>query len=256
MRILVTGATGYVGGRLVPRLLEAGHDVCVLVRQAGRVTGRFDEQRVGVIEGDLLVPASLEGKLGGFDAAYYLVHSMMGGAGFDDRDTQAASNFAAAASACPHVIYLGGLMPTDDAGSPHLSSRAATGRVLAERLPGRVTEFRAGPIIGSGSASFEMVRYLTERLPVMVTPRWVSNVVEPIAVRDVLAYLVAALNVQPAGVVEIGAGALTFRDMMQRYAQRRGLSRRSCGLSTTAMPALLTTTWFSSVVPGPLRAAV
>ncbi len=203
MRVLVTGATGYIGGRLVPDLLEAGHSVRVLVRGRDSVRGRPWEKRVEVVRGDLLEPGTLGPVVDGVDAAYYLVHSMYAGGDFEAKDREAAKNFVAACAAAVraprHVIYLGGVQPDGGEVKAHLRSRAEVGAVLAAGLreafgEARVTEFRAGPIIGSGSASFEMVRYLTERLPVMVTPRWVENAVQPIAVRDVLGYLVGALQ--------------------------------------------------------------
>jgi len=292
MRVLVTGATGYIGGRLVPRLLASGHDVRVLVRDARRVRGRAWAERVEVAEGDLLAPASLAGLADGCDAAYYLVHSMSSGAGFDERDRDAAGHFADAAIAASaplppggagggtaaatpriaggsrsshppgadadprpaHVIYLGGIMP-DGHRSEHLRSRAETGRVLGERLPGRVTEFRAGPIIGSGSASFEMLRYLTERLPAMVAPKWIKNLVQPIAVRDVLAYMVAALDAGPSGVVAVGGDRLTFRDMMHVYAEERGLPKRLI-VDLPVLAPKLAGLWVGLVTPIPNRIAL
>src|SRR5215208_7132868 len=189
MRILVTGATGYIGGRLVPRLLARGHEVTVLVRDPRRIAGRAGAGAVRVATGDLLDPASLHAAFDrGVDTAYYLVHSMYGGSDFARRDREAAEHFARAAAGVARVVYLGGLQPRGPTGaSAHLASRGEVGQVLRDALP--TTEVRAGPIIGSGSASFEMVRYLTERLPVMVAPRWVLNDVQPIAVRDILAYL-------------------------------------------------------------------
>ncbi|MGZ5474472.1 MAG: NAD(P)H-binding protein, partial [Thermoanaerobaculia bacterium] len=173
MRILVTGATGYVGGRLIPRLLAAGHEVRVLVRDASRVAGRPWLPRVEVAVGDLLDRDSLARALEGMDQAYYLVHSMLE-AGFEEMDRRAAATFVDAAPATLRkVIYLGGLLPRGEQRSMHLRSRAEVGAILARSLP--VLELRAGPIIGSGSASFEMVRYLTERLPAMVAPRWIDN---------------------------------------------------------------------------------
>ena len=171
MRVLVTGATGYIGGRLVPELLRAGHEVKVLVRHAERIRDRPWYGEVEVVEGDLSNARGL-GSLGeGVDAAYYLVHSMGAGEGYAARDRGFADVFADSLRGVRKVVYLGGLLPKG--ASEHLRSRAEVGRILRDRLP--TTELRAGPIIGSGSASFEMVRYLTERLPVMIAPRWVSN---------------------------------------------------------------------------------
>lgn len=224
MRILVTGATGYIGGRLVRRLVDAGYAVRVLVRDPRRIRGRAWEGQVEVVEGDLSRPETLEPALRGIEAAYYLVHSMTAGADFARRDRQAAENFAAAAQGLSHVIYLGGLQPDSAQISAHLRSRAEVGEILRHYLP--VTEFRAGPIIGSGSASFEMVRYLTERLPVILAPLWVENEVQPIAVRDVLDYLMMALRRGPQGVVDVGGpDRPTFRRMLEGYAAVRRLRR-------------------------------
>ena len=266
MRVLVTGATGYIGGRLVPRLLEAGHTVRVLVREAESIQGRRWVETVegsaaeggGVVRGDLLRPETLDAAVDGVDAAYYLVHSMYGGADFELRDHVAARNFVDACNRVVdgprHVVYLGGLMPDAVGGpaSPHLASRAEVGAVLATGLG--VTEFRAGPIIGSGSASFEMVRYLTERLPVMVTPRWVKTRVSPVAVRDVLAYLEAALDVGPSSVVDIGMKPLSFREMMLGVARRRGHRRLMIPVPVDA--PRLAARWVGLVTPIPNALAV
>lgn len=227
MRILVTGATGYIGGRLIPQLLAAGHTVRVMVREASRIAGRPWLPDVEVAVGDVLDRDSLVRALDGVDEAFYLVHSMMT-AGFEELDRTGAENFGAAAPpTLRRVIYLGGLLPKGERRSKHLRSRAEVGSTLARFVP--VLEFRAGPIIGSGSASFEMVRYLTERLPAMVAPRWIDNEVQPIAIDDVLHYLVAAVDHavdrKETGIVEIGADRLTFREMMQSYASIRGLRR-------------------------------
>jgi len=263
MRVLVTGATGYIGGRLIPRLLEAGHTVRVLVRDTDPIRGRPWERDVEVVRGDLLKPLTLGPAVTGVDAAYYLVHSMYGGDGFAARDRRAAGNFVAACDAARqgggagpmHVVYLGGLMPEQEkVHSDHLKSRAETGRVLADGMPGRVTEFRAGPIIGSGSASFEMVRYLTERLPVMVTPRWIYTRVQPIAVRDVLSYLSAALDAGPQGVVDIGGEVLTFKQMMLGVAEARGLWRLI--VATPFLAPRLAARWVGLVTPIPNALAV
>jgi uncharacterized protein YbjT (DUF2867 family) len=214
MKVLVTGATGYVGGLLVERLLDAGHDVRVLARNEASARGRAWAQRVEIVEGDLMRPESLDPALSGVEAAYYLVHSMCSGEDFEARDRTAARNFVAAAGNLRQLVYLGGIRPATDARratSKHLRSRAEIGDILRAGLP--TTEFRAGPVIGGGSASFEMVRYLTERLPAMIAPKWILNEVQPIAVDDALSYLVAAL------------GREETLDMMFEYARSRGLPR-------------------------------
>ena len=230
MTILVTGATGYVGGRLVPLLLQRGHKVRVFVRDPARVAARPWASQVEIAVGDMADAGSIREALEGIDVAYYLVHAMSGPGDFAARDRAWAGAFVAAARAVggiDKVIYLGGLLPSQEGGgtlSKHLASRAEVGEILREGLP--ALEFRAGPVIGSGSASFEMVRYLTERLPAMVAPKWIRNAVQPIGVRDVLAYLAGALDrPEETGVVEIGAPPLSFRDMMLEYAEVRGLRR-------------------------------
>lgn len=253
MRVLVTGATGYIGGLLAPRLLAAGHAVRVLVRDPARVAGRRWASAVEVARGDVLDPASLAPALRGCDAAYYLVHSMGAAARFHERDLAGAGHFAAAAEAAGlrRVVYLGGL--GDDRGplSEHLASRHATGdRLRAGRVP--VTELRAAIVVGAGSISFEMVRHLVERLPIMVCPRWVSQRVQPIAVRDVLAYLVAALEAPEAEgrVVEIGgADVLTYRELMLGYAALRGLRRWL--LPVPVLSPRLSSYWVHGVTPVP-----
>lgn len=245
MRVLVTGATGYIGGRLIPELLERGFRVRVLVRDRSRIEGRPWAGNVEVFVGDLLEPETLRRALDGADAAYYLVHSMYGGKGYGERDRTAAVNFVSAARGLRHVIYLGGLFPDTEKVSVHLSSRREVGEILRRGLP--ATEFRAGPIIGSGSASFEMVRYLTERLPVMVAPRWIENLVQPVYVEDVLAYLLGALEKGPSGVIDIGADSLTFREMMLRYARARGLKRRI--ITVPVLAPSLAALWVGLVTP-------
>lgn len=227
--ILVTGATGYIGGRLVPRLLEAGFRVRCLARDPARLQGRPWFSRVEVTAGDCLRADTLAPAMQGVEVAFYMVHSMAAGRDFEQRDLLAARNFATAASAAgvQRIIYLGGLGDSDSSLSEHLRSRQETGAVLRETgVP--VTEFRAPVIVGSGSLSFEIIRYLTERLPVMICPRWLYTRAQPIAIRNVLDYLVAALD-KPAStgrIVEIGgADVLTYGDLLRGYAKARGLKR-------------------------------
>lgn len=253
MTILVTGATGYVGGRLVPALLDAGHRVRCLSRDAGRLAGRRWRDHIEVVEGDVLQPASLQRAMRGADVAYYFVHSMGSGTGFHERDLAAASNFGAAAAVAGvrRIVYLGGLGDDGAALSPHLRSRQETGAALAEAgVP--VTEFRAAVIVGSGSLSFEMIRHLAERIPVMVCPRWVYTRTQPIAIDDVVRYLVAALAcAESAGrVVEIGgADVLTYGEMMVGYARARGLRRAL--LPVPVLTPRLSSYWVHIVTPVP-----
>lgn len=227
--ILVTGATGYIGSQLVPRLLELGYRVRVLARDPGRLQGRAWLTEVEVVEGDVLDAPTLAQAMQHVDSAYYLIHSLLGGAGFQQRDIVAARNFGTAAHAAgvQHIVYLGGLGESMTTLSQHLQSRQDTGEALrATDVP--MTEFRAAIIVGAGSVSFEMIRYLTERVPIMICPRWVYTRIQPIAIMDVLRYLVAALE-NPASrgtIIEIGGSdILTYADMMLIYAQARGLKR-------------------------------
>jgi uncharacterized protein YbjT (DUF2867 family) len=226
---LVTGATGYIGGRLVPALLEAGYQVRCLVRDARRLQGRPWSDQVEVVEGDALKPETLVPAMEGVWAAYYLIHSLTDTKEYRERDKIVARDFGRVAkeAGIQRLIYLGGLGDPAAELSVHLRSRQETGDALAEAgVP--VTEFRAAVIVGAGSLSFEMVRYLTERLPVMICPRWVYSRIQPMAIRDVLQYMVRALEVpESAGrVIEIGgADVLTYADMMKGYAKVRGLRR-------------------------------
>jgi uncharacterized protein YbjT (DUF2867 family)/uncharacterized protein YndB with AHSA1/START domain len=225
------------------------------VRDVERLSDRPWSDRVERVEGSVLNPDVLRRALEGIDAAYYLIHSMCSGPDFARRDREAASTFADAAGHLKQVIYLGGILPDETTvqNSKHLRSRAEVGAILRERLP--TTEFRAGPIIGSGSASFEMVRYLTERLPVMVAPRWIQNDVQPIAIRNVLEYLTAALGREDAlGVIDVGGEVLTFREMMMGYAKVRGLPRVIIPLPILA-PGLAAL-WVGLVTPIPNCLAV
>ena len=230
--VLVTGATGYIGGRLVPRLLEAGYRVRCLVRDARRLEGRPWSDQVEVVEGDATRPETLPPAMAGVWAAYYLIHSLSDTANYQQRDIAVARSFSQAAKAAgvERIIYLGGLGDPAAELSVHLRSRQETGEALGEGgVP--VTEFRAAVIVGSGSLSFEMIRHLTERLPVMICPRWVFTRIQPIAIRDVLSYLVAALDLpveHATRVIEIGgADVVSYGDMMKGYARVRGLRRRA-----------------------------
>jgi uncharacterized protein YbjT (DUF2867 family) len=253
--ILVTGATGYIGGRLVPRLLEAGYNVRVFVRDASRLKGRPWSNQVDIVEGDVLSSKSLPQALKDVSAAYYLIHSMMDTADFHKRDMTAAKNFGEAArqAGVKRIIYLGGLGDPESDLSQHLRSRQQTGDILRKSgVP--VTEFRAAIIVGSGSVSFEMIRYLTERIPVMVCPKWVFTRVQPISIQNVVEYMIEALNTpESAGkIVEIGgAEVMSYGDMMLAYAKVRGLRR-----SLIPVPVLtprLSSYWVHWTTPIPAR---
>ncbi|MFN2252171.1 MAG: DUF2867 domain-containing protein, partial [Anaerolineae bacterium] len=255
--MLVTGATGYVGGRLVPRLLAKGYPVRVMARDLDRLAGRDWLDRVEAVRGDVFEPESLANAMQGVDAAYYNIHSMHGGAGFHERDLLAARLFASAASEAGvgRILYLGGLGDPATDLSPHLRSRHETGEALRSAgVP--VTEFRAAIVVGSGSVSFEMIRYLTERLPVMICPRWVYTRVQPIAIRNVLDYLVAALDTPDSTgrVIEIGgADVLTYGGMMLGYADVRGLKRTL--LPVPVLTPRLSSYWVHLVTPIPASIA-
>ncbi|MFF5174965.1 SDR family oxidoreductase [Micromonospora sp. NPDC000089] len=255
MRCLVTGATGYIGGRLAPRLLAEGHQVRCLARTAGRLRDVPWAADAEVVQGDLRKPETLPAAFEGVDVAYYLVHSL-GQADFETADREAATAFAKAAAEAGvrRIVYLGGPEPKDDAGvpSPHLRSRAEVARILLDSGVPTVV-LRAAVIIGSGSASFEMLRYLTERLPAMVTPRWVRNRIQPIAVRDVLRYLVGAATLPPEvnRAFDIGGpDVLTFLQMMQRYAAVAGLRKRIIVPVRPLTPSL-SSHWVGLITPVP-----
>ncbi len=227
-RVLVTGATGYGGGRLAPRLVHEGFDVRCLVRTPGKLERAPWRDQVDVVRGSLEGP--LEEAMSGVDVAVYLVHGIGAGPDWIRKERHDAERFrdAAVRAGVSRVVYLGGMGFDDSALSDHLRSRHDVGRVLADG-PLNVIELRAAVIIGSGSASFEMLRYLVEVLPVMVTPKWVRTRSQPIAISDVLRYLVEAIRApeEVAGVFDIGGpDVVSYADMMDLYADEAGLSRR------------------------------
>lgn len=253
--ILVTGATGYIGGRLVPRLLEAGYRVRCLARDARKLASRTwcSDPRVDVIECDAGSAEQVARAMCGCEAAYYLIHSMLAaGPAYRRVDRELAESFARAAreAGLARIIYLGGLGETGEGLSEHLSSRREVEMALASTgVP--VTVLRAAMIIGSGSASFEILRYLVERLPVMVTPRWVNTRCQPIAVRDVLHYLVACLKAPRTigRTLDIGGpDILTYRALMDIMSDALGLRRRKV-IPVPVLTPRLSSLWIHLVTP-------
>ncbi|HKW13352.1 MAG TPA: NAD(P)H-binding protein [Candidatus Krumholzibacteria bacterium] len=248
-RILLTGATGYVGGRLLRRLEADGYRVRCMARNVESLLSR-STSGVEVVAGDVLSRISLDAAMTEVDIAFYLVHSMDSDA-FEATDRVGARNFAAAARAAgvKGIIYLGGLGSEGDELSPHLRSRHEVGDILRESgVP--VLEFRASIIIGSGSLSFEMIRSLVERLPVMITPRWVSVMAQPIAIDDVLDYMLAALRlpVSQYRIYEIGgADRVSYADIMRAYGRERGLRPRM--LRVPVLTPWLSSLWLGLVTP-------
>lgn len=258
MRCLVTGATGYIGGRLVPVLLDAGHEVRVLVRDEGKARAHDWSDRVEIAVGDATSGQDVRAALDGIDVAYYLLHSIGTGAGFADTESRIASTFADAAedAGVARIVYLSGMVPKDEDLSEHLASRDAVARALLDSgVP--TTVLQAGVVIGSGSASFEMLRYLTERLPAMVTPRWVHTRIQPIAVRDVLRYLAGSAEMAPDVNRRFDVGGpdvLTYLQMMQRYAKVAGLTRRRI-VPVPILSPWLSSLWVGLVTPVPASLA-
>ncbi|MEU8377875.1 SDR family oxidoreductase [Streptosporangium sp. NPDC048865] len=293
MRCLVTGATGYIGGRLVPELLDAGHEVRCMVRSAGRLRDQPWVSRVEVAQADASDAEQVAGALEGIEVVYYLIHTMGGGSDFAAADREAATTFAAACerAGVRRVVYLGGLVPGEghppsgglvpgggrslsegpvpgggrssfggpvpgERLSPHMSSRVEVGEIFLRSATPAVV-LRAAVIIGSGSASFEMLRYLTERLPVMTTPRWVGTRTQPIAIRDVLRYLVAWASVEEEVNRSFDIGGpdvLTYADMMRVYADVAGLPRRLI-IPVPLLSPGLSSHWVGLVTPVPAALA-
>ncbi|MFI5718456.1 SDR family oxidoreductase [Nocardia sp. NPDC051750] len=258
MRCVVFGATGYLGGRLVPELLRAGHTVRVFARSPGKLADTPWRDSVEVVRGDVTVASDVGAALADQEVLYYLVHSLTR-PDFDEIDRRAATIVARAAESAGvrRIVYLGGIAPAGQQLSRHLSSRAEVGRILRDSaVP--VLVLRAAVVIGSGSASFEMLRYLTERLPVMVTPRWVRSRIQPIAVRDVLHYLTRAADLPATvdGAFDIGGpDVLTYEQMMRGYAEVAGLPRRLI-VPVPVLTPWLSAQWVNLVTPVPKAIAV
>lgn len=257
--VLVTGATGYIGGRLVPKLLEEGHTVKVLVRSPAKIAGVPWRDRVEVVESSLDDGDALRAALSGVDVFYYLVHSMAAGAGFEAKEQSMAraAAEAAAAAGVGRIIYLGGLHPKGVDLSTHMRSREAVGKVFLD-CPVDAIVFQAGVVIGSGSASFEMIRHLSETLPLMPAPSWVRNRIEAIAVRDVLYYLVSAASLEGSinRTFDVGCRqVLTYAGMMKEYAAEAGLPYRVV-LALPVPAPKLAGMWVALTTPIPLSMAV
>jgi uncharacterized protein YbjT (DUF2867 family) len=257
-RALVFGATGYLGGRLVPRLVAAGYRVRVLARSPERARSFAWGDDVEIVAGDATDAAAVGDAVADVDVLYYLVHSMSAGQDFENSDRRAAQTVAdgAATAAVRRIVYLGGLHPSDAPLSPHLRSRVEVGRILLDSgVPALVLQ--AGIVIGSGSASFEMVRHLTDVLPYMPAPRWVRNRIQPIAVRDVLHYLLGAARVDAAvnRAVDIGGpDVLRYGQMMNGYALEAGLKQRAIAALPVLTPRLASH-WVNFVTPIPRQIA-
>ena len=247
--VLLTGATGYVGGRLLKVLEAEGRKVRCLARRPEVLAARVAPTTT-VVRGDVLEADSLSAAMTGVDTAYYLVHSMASSGQFEEQDRQASGNFAEAAARAgvSRIIYLGGLGRGEDL-SPHLRSRQEVGDILrASGVP--TIEFRASIVIGSGSLSFEMIRALVDRLPIMVMPKWVRARAQPIAIEDVVAYLLAGLDLDPveSGVFEIGgADTVSYGDIMREYARQRGLRRLM--IPVPVLTPRLSSLWLALVTP-------
>jgi uncharacterized protein YbjT (DUF2867 family) len=254
VRALVTGSTGYIGGRLVPQLLDGGHQVRALARNPAKLADVPWRAQVEVAAGDLGDSDSLVAAFNGVDVVYYLVHSMGSAKNFAAEEARAAHNVVAAArgTGVRRVVYLSGLHDENKRLSPHLASRTAVGDTLIDSGLETVV-LQAGVVVGSGSASFEMIRHLTDRLPVMTTPKWVHNKIQPIAVRDVLYYLVAAATaeVPTSRTWDVGGpDVLRYGDMMRIYADVAGLGKRYLIVLPFLTPTIASL-WVGTVTPIP-----
>lgn len=248
--ILIAGATGYVGGRLADALERQGRRLRCIARRPENLRERV-APTTDVVAADCLDAATLAPALAGVDVAYYLVHSMGSSGDFEEEDRRAARNFAEAAAAAGvrRIVYLGGLGEDEEGLSSHLRSRHETGRVLGETGV-EVVEFRASIVIGSGSLSFELIRALVQRLPVMICPSWVATPAQPIAIEDVIEYLLAAVTLEPgpSRVVEIGGpDVVSYGDIMREYARQRGLRRLM--ISVPVLTPRLSSLWLGLVTP-------
>jgi uncharacterized protein YbjT (DUF2867 family) len=258
MHCVVFGATGYLGTRLIPELLSIGHDVGILARNPAKLKDVPWHDQVEIVPGDVSDSAAVEHALNGQQVLYYLVHSLTR-PDFVEFDARAARFVAdaAAAAGLSRIVYIGGITPDEQKLSDHLSSRAQVGRLLRDSgVP--TVELRAAAVIGAGSASFEMLRYLTERLPLMITPRWLRTRVQPIAVRDVLYYLLHATSLPPDvnRAFDIGGpDVFTYTDMIRKYAAVAGLPRR-LALPVPVLSPWLSAQWVDLVTPLPHQLAV
>jgi uncharacterized protein YbjT (DUF2867 family)/tryptophan-rich sensory protein len=251
-RALVTGASGYVGGQVVPRLLDEGWTVRVLTRRRASMDDKPWIDRVEVAEGDVASPGDMHRALADVDAAWYLVHSMDDKPDFAERDREAATIFSEAARAAgvSRIVYLGGLHPDDEVLSPHLASRVEVGRILLDSgVPTAVLQ--AAVVLGDGSASFDMLRYLTMRLPAMVAPKWLDNKIQPIAIDDVVTLLVGAGSLSPEvnRTFDIGGPeVLTYREMIARFSDATG-RRRPVVVTVPVLTPRLASHWVGLVTP-------
>lgn len=258
-RVLLTGATGFVGGRLLPNLVSNGFQVRCLVRSASGFAGSLPpEIKAEPVEGDLLKPGTWEASLDGMDVAFYLVHSM-GGRNFSEiksfaeRDQKAATHFlkAAEAAGLSRIIYLGGLGELGDSLSEHLASRQEVGRILQSGKV-RTTVLRAANIVGAGGAPFEMLRYMVERVPVMICPRWVDTPCQPIAISNVVDYLAGCLQQEDTAGLSFDIGGpdiISYRELMLIYARVRGLRRLV--VTVPVLTPRLSAYWINLMTPVP-----